>query len=332
MKALVITGSRADRNGLEVVYEALLKAGHDSRLCEQNKWDNGDVAVIGGDRIEILEAAVDLAKRRIPIAHIAGGDVTEGSADDRYRDAISKLACIHFATNHWAESRLRYEHLARQGDAIYETGSPAIDRIKQTPVYDKSGTFIQIGLPTNDKPTALVCVHPNTVGQPLAEFFAVKEALSALEIQCIVLGANADPYGDRINESFKFWCATRGHVFAENVSPQLYYSLLTHCDVMVGNSSAMLYEAPSFGLPCVLVGDRQNGRIVPDNVLVCDSDADEIVGYMQERLQHGRISCENPYGDGDSAPRIVKALEENSWRWSDSKRDSTFPVKHAAAL
>src|SRR6516162_9614796 len=104
MRAIVITGSRADRNGLEVVHEALLKAGHKSQFMQWNlsvirACAEADVAILGGDRFEILEAAVEITGMDVPIAHIAGGDVTEGSADNRYRDAITALSCIHFATN-----------------------------------------------------------------------------------------------------------------------------------------------------------------------------------------------------------------------------------------
>jgi UDP-hydrolysing UDP-N-acetyl-D-glucosamine 2-epimerase len=337
MKVLVITGSRADRNGLEVVHEALLKAWHTSHLWQADDFGYSskhvDAAIVGGDRFEVLEAVVELARRRIPIAHIAGGDVTEGSADNRYRDAITALSCIHFATNAVAFNRITggdYNEgpLSHKGDKVYMTGSPAIDRIKQTAVLTREGVFKRMDWRLDQK-AAIVCVHPNTVeSEPMMEARAVVAALSKIEIQCVCLGANADPGGEAINSVWRDWSGSRHQcVFAENVSPQLYYSLMTHCDVMVGNSSAMLYEAPSFGLQCVLVGDRQRGRTIPDNVYHSGLEPDRIAEIIMKLADHGRSTCENPYGDGNSAPRIVEALEENVWRWLSERREVSH-VKH----
>jgi UDP-hydrolysing UDP-N-acetyl-D-glucosamine 2-epimerase len=316
MKALVITGSRADRNGLEVVHEALHKAGHESEFIYwrsdyswMDGWE-GDVAVVGGDRSEILHVALQMSLAGIPIAHIAGGDVTEGSADNRYRDAITALSCIHLATNQPAFARLA--KLTHGEDSVWLTGSPAIDRIKQTPVLTKEQTFDEIGFDW-DKPVALVCVHPNTLGDaPLRDYNAVRQAIAEMGLQCVWLGANADKGGDDINEHAEAFCRVTSPIraFYKNVSPQIYYSLMTHCDVMVGNSSAGYYEAPCFGLPVVQVGDRQKGRMEPKNVVWIAPKADAVMAEVKHAVVSGRFTCDNPYGDGQSAPRIVKALEE----------------------
>lgn len=330
MRALVVTGSRADRNGLEVVHEALKAARHDSWFEHLSDWQELDVgfagicqvAVVGGDRFEILEVVVKLAQRRIPIAHIAGGDVTEGSADDRYRGAITALSCIHFATNESAYLRLT-QHLAKHpDDKVYLTGSPAIDRIKQTPVLTERETYEAVGLWAGSH-AVLVSVHPETVGRdPLVTCHAVLNALEKLpdSYRFVFLGANADKGGREIDELFKHFVDTHRtgeSVFHANLSPQLYYSLMTYCDVMVGNSSAMLYEAPSFNCRCVLVGRRQHGRTMPENVTEWPSgSAQELAAAIRYALDTPCWNCANPYGDGHSAPRIVKAIEENAWRWT----------------
>jgi UDP-hydrolysing UDP-N-acetyl-D-glucosamine 2-epimerase len=338
MRALVITGSRADCNGLEVVHEALLKAGHKSQFMQWNlsvirACAEADVAILGSDRFEILEAAVEITGMDVPIAHIAGGDVTEGSADNRYRDAITALSCIHFATNEDAYLRLT-QHLARHSDdRVYHTGSPAIDRIYQTAITVKDELWRQLGF-WPDGPVALVCVHPNTVGKdPTADFAAVEHALHKLDLCCVLLGANADNGGAAINTMWQALAKQSSKVtFHDNVSPQLYYSLMKYCDVMIGNSSAMLYEAPSFGLPCVLVGDRQKGRSIPNNVVAQTKlDAEHVRAGIRAALMYGRHKCNNPYGDGKSAPRIVKALEQNVWRRLSEELEVCH-VKHVRAF
>jgi UDP-N-acetylglucosamine 2-epimerase len=163
-----------------------------------------------------------------------------------------------------------------------------------------------------------VCVHPNTLGDaPLRDYNAVRQAIAEMGLQCVWLGANADKGGDDINEHAEAFCRVTSPIraFYKNVSPQIYYSLMTHCDVMVGNSSAMLYEAPSFCLPCVLFGDRQKGREYPQNLFSCPADIPQfLTRQIQLALGTDRRIWEglpiNPYGDGNSAPRIVKALEE----------------------
>lgn len=319
MKALVITGSRADRNGLEVVHEALLKAGHESTLFHYDGLLTerfADVAIVGGDRIEILEAAVELAALRIPIVHIAGGDVTEGSADNRYRNAITALSCIHLATNEKAEHRLRHGLVQCGSDDIQLTGSPAIDRIKQTiPEPGSAGRLMR-----NDMPNVLVSVHPNTVGgDPCADTDAVIAALKDMRVNVLPLEPNADPGSQLVTTRL---AAAFGKVIA-NRPPAEYYWLMQHCDVMIGNSSAMLYEAPCFGLRCVLVGERQAGRTRPLNIYWCRHYESKVIADdIMIQIAAGRLSkCENPYGDGHSAPRIVKALEENAWRWSSNPRE-----------
>jgi UDP-hydrolysing UDP-N-acetyl-D-glucosamine 2-epimerase len=320
LKALVLTGSRADRNGLEVLHNALLRAGHYSELSSCFSRFNGkpDVVILGGDRIEVLSYVVGISELGIPIAHLAGGDVTEGSADDRYRDAITALSCIHFATNFGSHCRL-VERLGHRRDSIYLTGSPAIDRIQQTPVFDKDDTMNMFYMHC-DRPVALVCVHPNTIGRdPCVDARITIDALKRLNLQCIVLGPNADRGGKEVEAMIQEWRkgqADRMVSYWPNVSAKLYYSLMTHCDVMVGNSSAGYYEAPSFGLPVVQVGNRQHGRMAPDNVVETVLNADYVTEVIQYQLDSGRcVDCRNPYGQGHSAPLIVAALEENNWRW-----------------
>lgn len=275
-----------------------------------------DMAVMAGDRYEVLSAALSASLLGIPIVHIAGGDVTEGSQDDRFRDGITALACVHCATSEYALSRLMQR--THHDDYAVVTGSPAIDRIKATPVLSARETYERFGLSVG-KHEIIVSVHPNTVGgDPMLECRVLLAALNDLGegFNFACLGANADVGGDRINAALEAFCIQHpGSVFRGNVSPQLYYSLLTHCDCMVGNSSAAYYEAPSFGIPCVDIAPRQRGRLVPENVGNVAADRELIVRSIRWSLANrGHSPVPNPYGDGQSAPRIVKAIQDNAWR------------------
>jgi len=316
MRVLVFTGSRADRNGLEAVYDALIAAGHSAHIGQDDRaWNEPpDVVVVAGDRFEVLEKCFETVLSQIPICHIAGGDVTEGSMDDRFRDAITALASIHCTTN--IRSYRRVSYMARKGDLVVCTGSPAIDKIRQTPVLPRNQLFSFFGLSTEFK-TVLVTVHPNTaVGDdPFADFNTVLSVLNELDgmVQVLWLGANADRGGERINEIATCWCADRPDLtrFRRNILPVHYYSAMAHFDVMLGNSSAGVYEAPSFGLPVVNVGNRQHGRIIPPNVRTAyAADKPNVArALLCGWLGIGRCECNNPYGDGKSAPRIVQAIE-----------------------
>lgn len=326
MRVLVISTSRADRNGQEVVATALSNASHSVwfATCEirSNRLDDFDIAVVAGDRSEMLAAAVECVVARLPICHIAGGDRTEGSADDRFRDAISSLACIHCVTHQQAFDRL-FPRL-RNTDWLVLTGSPALDAIRLTPILGPAETFKRLDMAVGSH-HVIVAVHPNTVGEDrLLDFRAVMRTVTGTPdtFRFLCLGANADPGGRDINDRLRAFVGQRpGSVFHENLAPELFYSAMTHCDAMIGNSSAAYYESAMFGIPCIDIGFRQKGRIAPDTVINVrpHSNPAFVRGCLLDAMKRGRVQCKSPYGDGHSAPRIVKALEDNSWRWAKKR-------------
>ena len=344
MKILVISGSRSDRNGLSYLSDQFVAAGHKSTLIEPRGSlyrpidaglvahevgklisDSGgargwlreaagefpDLAVIGGDRYETLASAFACSIAGVPIAHLAGGDQTLGSIDDRYRDAITALACVHLATNEKAFVRLKT--LAHPSDLIAWTGSPAVDFIMRTPILSRAEVRQAIGL-TENRMITVVCVHPNTVGKdPLFEFWAIKEAIKmSVSVSSVVwLGSNNDVGGSLIDAQAKEFCNELFYdsKFVSNLPPQIYFSLLANAAVLVGNSSAGYYEAPSLGVPVVDVGDRQEGRVKFDKLYRARADADHIKLMMEYAMRGGRYEGRNPYGDGSAAREIIKSLE-----------------------
>ena len=218
-----------------------------------------DLLLVLGDRYEILCCAIAATLARIPIAHIAGGDVSEGAFDKGFRHAITKLSHLHFVTNADAEMRVH-----KMGEShVHITGNPGLDLIHQIRILPRAEFFAGLQL-VPGQTNLLVTFHPVTLARDsLAQF---EEVLSALDTQdsaaIIITGSNADPEGRQIDARAKaFAQAKPNRVFAPSLGIERYLSALAHMDIVVGNSSSGLTEAPSFGIPTVNVGTRQEGRL-----------------------------------------------------------------------
>jgi UDP-hydrolysing UDP-N-acetyl-D-glucosamine 2-epimerase len=329
MKVLIISGSRSDRNGLDAVHDALVGRGHtavmfqithlektkdtcvDALAIMRHYGEGLDLAIVAGDRYEIVIAALMCTIIKLPIAHIAGGDITSGSADNKYRDAITAMADFHLATNSRAYARLC--SMVEYSDQIYLAGSPALDLIDRTPIMTKEEIFSCVGIEPA-KCNLLVSVHPNTM-PGVDHALEAEQILLALgsydDLAVIFLGANGDPGGRDINDMLRATPAGKSkRVFFNNLSPSMYFSLMTHVDAMVGNSSAGFYEAPCFGLPVVNVGDRQTGRLIPENVINVPANAAAIRSGIIIATAMGHTPTFNPYKhEGNCADAIVRYLE-----------------------
>ena len=268
---------------------------------------NPDLVVLAGDRYETLSAATAAAVLGIPIAHIGGGDVTEGSMDDKFRNAVTMMADIHFPTNDYSGDRIiTMRGLGRT--LVYAEGSPALDRIRETPVTVSKSEFCRLVEIDPSRKNILVAFHPVTTdADPAAQCREMIEALRAVDAGIVVLGTNADAGGEAVARLL----SGLGVKPFQNLSAPMFYAALTHMDLMIGNSSAGIYETASFGIPVVNVGNRQTGRITPDNVFNCPADAAQIAAAIPFQMAGGHRPCRNPYGDGHSSPRIVKIIAEH---------------------
>jgi UDP-hydrolysing UDP-N-acetyl-D-glucosamine 2-epimerase len=263
-----------------------------------------DVALVLGDRYEMLGCAVALAASRIPVAHIHGGEVTEGALDDSFRHAITKLSHIHFAVSEDAASRI--EQLGEEPWRIHRTGSPTIDRLLSLKPEE-------IELPER---FLLVTYHPVTLeeGAEGEQAEALVAALEAVGLPCVVTAPNADPGRERIEKALHAFCDRSSESrFVVSAGARLYATHLRRAAAMVGNSSSGLVEAPSFALPVVNVGSRQDGRTRSANVIDCGYGVDQIVTAIRQALDPAFRASLNglasPYGDGHASERITKALE-----------------------
>ena len=270
-----------------------------------------DIALMLGDRFEILAAAQAALIARIPVAHVAGGDVTEGAFDDAIRHSITKMAQLHFVTNPLSARRVR--QLGEDPGHIYEVGSPGLDTALRTTLLGRHELESRLGT-SFGKHALLVTFHPATLeaAGSLAQLDELLGALDRLgnEFSVFFTKANADPEGRTLNRRVEAYVAERRHCrLFDSLGQQLYLSLMNEVDALVGNSSSGLYEAPTFGKPAVNIGDRQKGRLRAASVIDSAPRADAIERAVREALRMDCRGVKNPYGDGASAPRIVAALK-----------------------
>lgn len=272
-----------------------------------------DLLMMLGDRYEILSAASVATLMRIPFAHLCGGDITEGANDDVMRHAISKMAHIHFPSN--AQSAARLRQMGEPAERVHNVGSPALDHLRHMAFLPREEFCAELGLP-GDRPILMVTMHPETLLSDggFDQLEALLGVLAAREGVAIILtGANADADGARFNRRLTDFAAATPHtIFRMSLGQRLYFNALKHCAVMLGNSSSGIYEAPSFGLPTVNIGDRQGGRLRGPNVIDCTPDAAAIAAALDRALGEPRPPAQSPYGDGHASERIVEVLRQVS--------------------
>jgi UDP-hydrolysing UDP-N-acetyl-D-glucosamine 2-epimerase len=267
-----------------------------------------DLMLVLGDRYEILGAVTAALLSKVPVAHIAGGDLTEGAFDDSIRHAITKMSALHFTTTQDAAKRVR--QMGEQPGRVFVTGSPGIDQMLTVPHMNRRDFFGSVGL----RPRAhnfVITLHPATLSRDnVAMARAMLTALDAFpDIGLIFTGSNTDPGAAELDRIIRSWVAERDSaVFHASLGSERYFSALKYCDLVLGNSSSGLYEAPSFGTPTVNIGDRQAGRVRAVSVLDCAPEADAIHAAIEAALAGNWSGTINPYGDGLAAPRILSHL------------------------
>jgi UDP-hydrolysing UDP-N-acetyl-D-glucosamine 2-epimerase len=272
-----------------------------------------DVVVVLGDRFEILAAVQACLIHNIPVAHIAGGDTTEGAFDESIRHAITKMAQVHFVTNEMSARRVR--QLGEDPHRIHVVGSPGLDHLRRRPLLERAALEDALGARLGRR-NVLATFHPVTLetDSGVGQFAELLAALGTLDTETTLwfTRPNADTGGRAIAAALDAWAAARpGRVHTYASLGQLrYLSLMSQVDAVVGNSSSGLYEAPSFGVPTVNVGERQRGRLSAASVLHCAAERREIESTVSRAFELDCSAVVNPYGDGHSAARIVELLAQ----------------------
>mgnify|MGYP003575014924 CR=1 FL=1 len=267
-----------------------------------------DILLVLGDRYETLALVQAAMLTRTPVAHIGGGDVTEGAIDEGVRHAITKLAHLHLVTHD--EAAARVIHMGEAPDRVHRVGNPGLDHLTRAPRLDRAELERRLGRPLGDR-NLLVTFHPVTTlpDRGLGELTALLAALDHWpEATLWFTGVNSDPGSDKIAAALQAFVASRPNASLHEALGAAYLPLLAVCDAVVGNSSSGLAEAPSVQTPTVNVGLRQAGRLAGPSVLHADGEVAAIRAALERALARDVPSFDNPYGDGRSSARIVSAL------------------------
>ena len=274
-----------------------------------------DLLLLIADRYELLAPASVALSLRIPIAHIEGGEVSEGAIDDAVRNALTKLSHLHFVPT--ATARERVLAMGEEPWRVHRTGAPSLDHLRRSEIPGRGELQELLDVRIEDS-ALLVAYHPVTIARDtLREADVLFEALERLPQQTLFCFPNSDSGSRRLIERAGEFCASRAssRLFV-NLNPRHYWGLLRAVGAMVGNSSSGIMETASIPLPTVNVGLRQQGRERAANVIDAPVDADAIVAAVTRALAPSFVDglgrMVNPYGDGDASSKIVEVLADTA--------------------
>jgi GDP/UDP-N,N'-diacetylbacillosamine 2-epimerase (hydrolysing) len=272
-----------------------------------------DIAVVLGDRFEILAAAVAATIARIPIAHIHGGEASEGAFDESLRHSITKMSHLHFVAAE--EYRRRVIQLGEQPERVFLVGGMGVDSICRLKLLDRRELESALGFELEQR-NLLITFHPVTLerataGDQMEELLAAVAALSRTNL--IFTMPNADTDGRVLIELINRFVATHPNARSYTSLGQVrYLSCMKHVDAVVGNSSSGLTEAPSFCKGTINIGDRQRGRLKAASVIDCEPEraaiAAAIAKLYSTQFQSTLATVKNPYGEGGASERIAHVL------------------------
>lgn len=275
-----------------------------------------DMLILLGDRYEALSAAISAMVMRIPIAHLHGGELTEGAIDEGIRHSITKMSYLHFTSTE--QYRNRVIQLGENPERVFYVGALGVENIKKINLMTKEELEKSIHFEI-DENTVIVTYHPVTLENNTVEeqFLNLLEVLDRNpKIRMIFTKANADTNGRIVNELIDKYAAQNSERACAFMSlgQKRYLSALKYCRIVIGNSSSGIIEAPSFGKPIINIGDRQKGRICADSVINCGYTQQEIQQAMETALtkefENKASNCRNPYEKENTAANIISVIKD----------------------
>jgi GDP/UDP-N,N'-diacetylbacillosamine 2-epimerase (hydrolysing) len=289
-----------------------------------------DIVVVLGDRFEILAAAVAATMARIPLAHIHGGEASEGAFDESLRHSITKMAHLHFVAAE--EYRRRVIQLGEQPERVFLVGGMGVDAISRLKLLERRELESELGFRLAPR-NLLLTFHPATLegataGKQMEELLAAVGQLSGTNL--IFTMPNADTDGRVLIELINQFVASHPNARSYMSLGQLrYLSCMKQVDAVVGNSSSGLTEAPTLGRGTVNIGDRQRGRLKATSVIDCEPERGAIAAAIARmysiEFQSALASVRNPYGDGGASKRITRVLETTTLNGILKKRFHDLP-------
>jgi len=281
-----------------------------------------DLLVVFGDRHDMFPAVLAALPFQIPVAHISGGEVTEGAIDDALRHSMTKLSHLHFVSTDIYRDRVL--QMGEEAGRIVVSGSLGIDALAGTELASPKELETAVGFDTAE-PFALVTFHPVTLEAAQSERY-IRNLLRSMEvlssdrgINAVFTAPNPDTSSDIVLSRVRRFCSENNSAhFVMNAGSRIYFSLMDTAEVMIGNSSSGIIEAPSFGLPVVNIGTRQAGRIRAANVIDCGYEVEEISTAIDQAVSpefRSRLAgMKSPFGNGRAAERIVeRILSVDDW-------------------
>jgi GDP/UDP-N,N'-diacetylbacillosamine 2-epimerase (hydrolysing) len=270
-----------------------------------------DMLVILGDRTEILAFCIAAMNENIPIAHIHGGELTQGAVDDNIRHAVTKMSYLHFAATE--EYRKRIIQMGEEPSRVYNVGALGVENILKADLPSREELGECIGFPAG-KDYAVVTFHPVTLEPGMAER-QVRELFRAMEkmdnIFYLITKANTDAGGELINGFLEKETAVYPNMkLVSSLGTKRYLGAVKYAKFVLGNSSSGIIEAPSLGVPTVNIGDRQRGRIMANSIISCKTECLSIFNAMEQALHMECGNYINPYGDGNTSGKISKIIKE----------------------
>ena len=283
-----------------------------SKVLEQIK---PDIMVLLGDRYEMLSAGVAGMLRAVPLAHIHGGESTQGAIDEGIRHALTKMSHIHFCATSLYKRRII--QLGENPARVYNVGGLGVENIKRLELLGKKDFENSLGFKLGKK-NILVTFHPQTIEKKSAskQFSQILNALDSLkDTHFIFTGANADNGGKIINEMAQNYCLKnpKKAIFAISLGQLRYLSAIKHADIVLGNSSSGICEVPSLKKATINIGNRQKGRIKAPSIIDTKCDKSKILKAIKKAyskdFQAKLKSVKNPYDSGFASKKIIKVLE-----------------------
>ncbi len=275
-----------------------------------------DLLLVVGDRFELLSVVTAALMLGVPIAHISGGDVTEGTIDNQIRHAISKMSHIHFTGTE--NSRNNLLRMGEEDWRVINTGEPGIDCILEITTLKKDDLYLELGLDLSKK-TVISTFHPETISNKIDSDF-IKKLFNNLfvefpDYQFLVTSSNFDSGGNEINETFiELAINNKNLVFIKSLGQKKYYSILEYADFMLGNSSSGIIEAQSFDLAVVNIGNRQKGRERNLNTIDVEVSINKIIEASllatNYEFKDKFKFKENLYGNGNCSTKIIEFFKD----------------------
>lgn len=271
--------------------------------------DKPHMLLVLGDRTELLGICSAAMNEKIPIAHLHGGELTEGAVDDCVRHAVTKMSYLHFTS---AETyRQRVIQMGEEPNRVWNVGALGVENILNVPLLSKEEVYRELSLPIGKK-YVVVTFHPITLDTQTAEkqvSALIKAMQQKNEYFYLMTKANADAGGQAVNDRLEqFAQENKNAVLVSSLGMLRYLSAVKYAEFVLGNSSSGIIEAPALGTPTVNIGDRQKGRLTTETVISCENSTETILAAIKQAEQTEHISS-SLYGDGHTSEKIIAILK-----------------------